>query len=87
MKASTEESKYMFMFHQQQNVGQNHDMKIANGCFEKVAEFRYPRTVKECTAGLPTRVAVSALCSVEWGYGGWKPRHLRGNFEASAAIL
>ena len=36
VKVSTEESKYMFMFHQQ-NVGQNHDIKIANGCFEKVA--------------------------------------------------
>jgi hypothetical protein len=24
-----------------QNAGQNHDMKIANRCFENVAQFRY----------------------------------------------
>jgi hypothetical protein len=25
----------------QQNAGQNHGMKIANRCFENVAQFRY----------------------------------------------
>jgi hypothetical protein len=27
-----------------QNTGQNHDIKIANRCFENVAQFRYLRT-------------------------------------------
>jgi ribosomal protein S2 len=30
----------MFVSHHQ-NAGQNHDMKIANRCFENVAQFRY----------------------------------------------
>ena len=72
----------MFMFHEQ-NVGQNQDIKIANGCFEKVAEFIYLRRVNEWTAVLATSGSVGALCSVEWGYGGWKPRHSRRNFEAN----
>jgi hypothetical protein len=24
-----------------QNAGQNHDVKVANGCFENVAQFKY----------------------------------------------
>jgi hypothetical protein len=40
VEVSTEETKYMFLSHHQ-NLGQNHDMKIANRCFEKVAQFRY----------------------------------------------
>jgi hypothetical protein len=27
-----------------QNAGQNHDIKIANRCFENVAQFKYVRT-------------------------------------------
>jgi ribosomal protein S2 len=30
----------MFLSHHQ-NVGQNHDLKIANRCFENVVQFRY----------------------------------------------
>jgi ribosomal protein S2 len=36
----TEKTKYMLLSHHE-NVGQNHDIKIANRCFENVAQFRY----------------------------------------------
>jgi hypothetical protein len=39
---NTEKTKYMFLSHHQ-NVGQNHDIKIGNRCFENVAQFRYLR--------------------------------------------
>ena len=69
----------MFMSHQQ-NVGQNHGIKIAKVFFG----FKCLTSgVNELTAVLPTSVAVGSLCSVEWGYGGWKPRHSRRNFEAN----
>jgi hypothetical protein len=34
-----ENTKYMLLSHHQ-NAGQNHDIKIANRCFENVAQFR-----------------------------------------------
>jgi hypothetical protein len=40
LEASTDKTKYMLLFHHQ-NAGQNHDIKIANGCFENVAQFSY----------------------------------------------
>jgi hypothetical protein len=40
---NVEKIKYMFMSHHQ-NARQNHDIKIANKCFENVAEFRYSGT-------------------------------------------
>jgi hypothetical protein len=40
LEVNTEKTKYMLLSHHQ-NAGQNHDIKIANRCFEIVAQFRY----------------------------------------------
>jgi ribosomal protein S2 len=39
-EVNTKKAKYMLLSHHQ-NVGQNHEKKIANRCFENVAKFRY----------------------------------------------
>jgi hypothetical protein len=39
-KENTEKTKHMLLS-RHQNAGQNHDIKIANRCFENVAECRY----------------------------------------------
>jgi hypothetical protein len=39
LEVNAEKTKYMLSQHQ--NAGQNHDIKIANGSFENVAQFRY----------------------------------------------
>jgi hypothetical protein len=41
-KVNPEETKYMLM--PRQKVGQRHNIKIANMCFEGVAKFKYLRT-------------------------------------------
>jgi hypothetical protein len=38
LEVNTEKTVYMS---HHQNAGQNHDIKIANGCFEDVTQFRY----------------------------------------------
>jgi hypothetical protein len=40
LEVNTEKTKYMLLS-RQQNAGQNHDIQIANICFENVAQFRY----------------------------------------------
>jgi hypothetical protein len=40
LEVNTEKTKYMLLSHHQ-CAGQNHDIKIANRCFENVAQFRY----------------------------------------------
>jgi ribosomal protein S2 len=40
LEVNTEKTKYMLLF-LHQNAGQNHDIKIANRCFENVVQFRY----------------------------------------------
>jgi hypothetical protein len=40
LTVNTEKTKYMLLS-RHQNGGQNHDIKIANRCFENVAQFRY----------------------------------------------
>jgi hypothetical protein len=40
LEVNTEKSKHMLLS-RHQNVGPNHDIKIANRCFENVAQFRY----------------------------------------------
>jgi hypothetical protein len=40
LEVNTEKTKYMSLS-RQQNAGRNHDIKIANRCFENVAQFRY----------------------------------------------
>jgi ribosomal protein S2 len=40
LELDTEKTKYMLLS-RHQNAGQNHDIKIANRCFENVAKFRY----------------------------------------------
>jgi hypothetical protein len=40
LEVNSEKTKYMLMSHHQ-NVGQNHDIKMGNRCFENVAQFRY----------------------------------------------
>jgi hypothetical protein len=50
LEVNTEETKYMSLSHHQ-NAGQNHDMKIANRCFENVAQFRYLGTTITNEAG------------------------------------
>jgi hypothetical protein len=40
LRVNTEKSKYMLLS-RHQNAGQSYDIKIANGCFENVAKFRY----------------------------------------------
>jgi ribosomal protein S2 len=40
LEVNTEKIKYMLLSGHQ-NVGQNHDIKVANRCFENVAKFRY----------------------------------------------
>jgi ribosomal protein S2 len=40
LEANTEKIKYMLLSGHR-NVGQNHDIKIANRCFENAAQFRY----------------------------------------------
>jgi hypothetical protein len=42
VEANMEKTKYMLLSCHQ-NVGQNHDIKTANRCFENVAQFRYLR--------------------------------------------
>jgi hypothetical protein len=40
LEVNTEKTKYMLLS-RDQNAGQNHDIKIANRCFENVPQFRY----------------------------------------------
>jgi peptide methionine sulfoxide reductase MsrB len=40
LEVNTEKIKHMLLSHHQ-NAGQYHDIKIANRCFENVAQFRY----------------------------------------------
>jgi hypothetical protein len=40
LEINTEKTKYMLQF-RHQNAGQNHDIKIANKCFENVEQFKY----------------------------------------------
>jgi hypothetical protein len=40
LEVNTEKTKYMLLSHHQ-NAGQNHDIKVANRCFENVVQFRY----------------------------------------------
>jgi hypothetical protein len=40
LKVNTEETKYKLLS-RHQNAGQNHYIKVANRCFENVAQFRY----------------------------------------------
>jgi hypothetical protein len=40
LEVNTDKTKYMLLS-RHQNAGQNHDIKIANRCFENVAQFRY----------------------------------------------
>jgi hypothetical protein len=40
LEVNTEKTKYMLLS-SHQNAGQNHEIKIANRCFENVAHFRY----------------------------------------------
>jgi hypothetical protein len=40
IEVNTQKTKYMLLSHHQ-NAGQNHDVKIADGYFENVAQFRY----------------------------------------------
>jgi ribosomal protein S2 len=42
LEVNTEKTKYMLLS-SHQNAGQNHDIKIANRCFQNVAQFRYFR--------------------------------------------
>jgi hypothetical protein len=39
LEVNEEKTKYMLLSHHQ-NTGQNHDIKIANRCFEYVAQFQ-----------------------------------------------
>jgi hypothetical protein len=43
-KLNTEKTKYMSQSYHQ-NAGQYHDIKIANSCFENVAQFRCLGTI------------------------------------------
>jgi hypothetical protein len=40
LEINTKKSKYMLLACHQ-NVEQNHDINIANGCFENMAQFKY----------------------------------------------
>jgi hypothetical protein len=40
LEVNAEKSKYMFLS-RHKNIEQNHDIKVANRCFENVAQFRY----------------------------------------------
>jgi hypothetical protein len=40
LEINTEKTKYMLLS-RQKNKGQNHYIKIANGCFENVTQFVY----------------------------------------------
>jgi ribosomal protein S2 len=40
LEVNTEKTKYILLS-RHQNAGQNHDVKIADTCFENVAQFRY----------------------------------------------
>jgi hypothetical protein len=44
LEVNTEKTKYMLLC-RHQNARQNHDIKIANRCFENVAHFRYLETM------------------------------------------
>jgi hypothetical protein len=46
LEVNTEETKYMLLS-RHQNVGQNHDIKIANRCFENVAQSIFITEVSE----------------------------------------
>jgi hypothetical protein len=39
LEVDTEKTKYMLLSHHQ-NAGQNHDIRIANTCFENVAQLK-----------------------------------------------
>jgi hypothetical protein len=43
LEINTEETKYILL-PRHQNTGQNHDIKIANRCFENVSQSRYSGT-------------------------------------------
>jgi hypothetical protein len=40
VEVNTDKTMYMLLSHHQ-NAGQDHDIKIANGCFEYLAQFTY----------------------------------------------
>jgi hypothetical protein len=40
LEVNSEKTKYMLLS-RHQNAGQNHDIRIANRCFESVAQFKY----------------------------------------------
>jgi hypothetical protein len=40
LEVNAEETKYMLL-PRHQNAGQNHDIKVADRCFQNVAQFRY----------------------------------------------
>jgi hypothetical protein len=40
LEVNIEKTKYMLLS-RRQNIGQNHDIKIADRCFENVAQFKY----------------------------------------------
>jgi hypothetical protein len=40
LEVNTEKTNYISLSHHQ-NAGQNHDIKIANRCFDNVAQFKY----------------------------------------------
>jgi hypothetical protein len=40
LEVNTEKTKYMLLC-RRQNIGQNYDIKIADRCFENVAQFKY----------------------------------------------
>jgi hypothetical protein len=40
LEVNTEKTKHKLLS-RHQNAGQNHDIKLANRCFENVAKFRY----------------------------------------------
>jgi hypothetical protein len=40
LEVNTEKTKYMLLS-RRQNIAQNHDIKIADRCFENVAQFKY----------------------------------------------
>jgi hypothetical protein len=46
LEVNTETSKYMLLS-RHENAGQNHDIKIANKCFENVAKFIYLGTTSK----------------------------------------
>jgi hypothetical protein len=43
LEVNTEKTKYMLLS-RRQNIGQNHDIKIVDRCFENVAQFKYNKS-------------------------------------------